>query len=55
MTDYNMSPLYYYRWGAENIGIVSDSKKAVREIMEILNKAQFGKQHHLRNAGVKDE
>jgi hypothetical protein len=53
MTDYNMSPLYYYRWGKENIGIVSDSRKSVREIMEILNKAQFGKDYMTKSA--KDE
>ena len=32
--------LYYYRFGANNVGIVSDDPDVVREVMKALDKAQ---------------
>ena len=38
-----MEEIYYYRWGANNVGIVSDDVEVVREIMAVLSDAQDAK------------
>jgi len=32
--------VYYYRWGANNVGIVTETPEVAKEVMEALNKAQ---------------
>ena len=38
-----MEEIYYYRWGANNVGIVSDDPDIIREIMAVLSDAQDAK------------